>query len=126
VPEQTSHKITLVDRRLDYRGGNGLRGHCRFRVFATVVGIVAVLTERADNPGPSVTNSLEQVVAEASKVMGWNPDQVFWIEHYGKDSRGGQPGPDTFDRIQLQAGAPRWESMPRSLVHELLGEGALD
>jgi len=139
----------ILDQKLDFQGSNGFPGFCRLRVFATVVGIVAILTERAENPGPSVTNAAEAAVRAAIDTMGCEPDTIMWVEHYGKESYGQAAissaveamgcEPDTalkavprgrrsrisepprYARIRIQNGHAHWEHMPNQMMVDLLG-----
>jgi hypothetical protein len=72
------------DEKINYMGGPfGPQAHCRLRVW-TAPGKrpVVCLTELADNPGMSVTNAIEKIVALVRPMID-GPEPI-WIEQ-GQD-----------------------------------------
>jgi hypothetical protein len=69
-------------------------------------GVVGIVTERADNPGLSITNNAEHVVEAVRFQLGLD---VLVVEHYGHESYdGGRIGGDTFDQVEVIDGRARW------------------
>ena len=82
-----------------YRSAGGRRSRCRVRIYLpdhVPDTPVVVCSELPDNPGGSVTNSVEVIAAgviRANKL----PTPLVWIEHRPKESTGG--GPETFELV---------------------------
>lgn len=115
-----------VDEFLEYRWqGNQLVGRCRMRSFQTPIGLVVVLDELADNPGPSVTNAAPDVIRAAAKSLGVDPEDAIFLEHYGDFSYvGGRGGEETFDRIRLESATKAsYQHWPRQMALDLLDGG---
>jgi hypothetical protein len=102
----------VMSFELEYRNGlSGARGRCGCSVFLPVAGRrsirpgVIVLTELADNPGPSVTNSIEWIAAELENVLrvpllsGYR-----LVEHYPANSIRSA----TFDVVEIGNDGQRW------------------
>jgi hypothetical protein len=60
---------------------------------------VAILTERADNPGKSVTNAATEVASRIVADFGLDPTITTFIEHYTQESYSLQDGElwETYD-----------------------------
>lgn len=95
--------------RYPARFGRGW-GVCRLRVWDVpeVVGHVAVVTELDDNPGPSVTNSAEDIVPLLG--VSW-PGPLVVFEHYPADPastlRWARKG--RVDWVRLTDAGPVWK-----------------
>jgi hypothetical protein len=114
--------------------GKGAAGFCRVRVFVGTEASgslpIVVLTEPNENPGPSVTNTIEQLGAEVlarylPEQDGLEPPFVL-IEHYpdrqprGIDARWHDPFFDeTFDLVTFAhcSPRPRWAGLRRGMLH---------
>jgi len=118
-----------VDELLEYHWqGNQLVGRCRMRSFQTPLGLVVLLDELADNPGPSVTNAAAEVIQTAAKTLGVSTEDTIFLEHYGDFSyTGGRGGEETFDRIRLETPTKAaYQHWPKQMAYDLLGEGLND
>ena len=71
-----------------------------------IVGPVAFVTERADNPGLSITNNAEAIVALL--VARYGPG-VRIVEHYDSASYAAGAHPETYDLVTIDdEGHVRW------------------
>ena len=119
---------------LDYKGGNGIMGRCFVEVYDSKS---VVLTEMTNNPGPSVTNACEQIVATIMNENLLGPTDfrsINWIEHYPRaDSSEESYDLITFANVRaitdmqgnvtsdLEVSGPSWRRLDKSEVNELLG-----
>lgn len=102
--------VNYTKTNLEYDGfWHGRPGRCRLTYWPPTVVMandatvgypgLAVVTELDDNPGPSVTNAIENVAAAVERVVGEPVASENWIlvEHYPrrKTSR------ETFDQVRL-------------------------
>lgn len=97
---------------LDYRvGWNNAAGRCRVdhRLIGAnpPYGVAVVVTELADNPGPSITNAAEVIATAAAAELGLEPGRMIYIEHYGPRASHG----DTYDLVMFS-----WERTPAGWV----------
>jgi hypothetical protein len=82
---------------------------------------IVVFSELDENPGPSITNSIETAIDRAMKLYELAPGRTTFLEHYpvgvsGRDSH-------TFDLVQVGTGGPHWRRLPGELaVKVILGE----
>ena len=133
-----------------FRGTTGVRSACRVRLYlpdAAEPGDtlddapVVIVSELPDNPGTSVTNSIEKIAAEVmdahSLAMGRVP--VF-VEHYPSGATGGRD--ETFDLVVFanyevrdimrcgiwhrELGSPTWKPLDRCTVEVLVGSAVQD
>jgi hypothetical protein len=119
----------LLDRELRYQGRDGRPALCRLRVFAGLVGTVAILTELARNPGMSVTDAAEEAIAAAAGILredlAQDPGTVVWLEHYDRGSYHlgflDVPEGERFSRIRIEDGQATWEPLPGPLLEEMIG-----
>ncbi len=81
-----------------YRSAGGRRARCRVRIYlpddmrdAPVV----ICSEPPNNPGGSITNSVEVIAARVIRANKL-PTPPVWIEHWPKESTEGQ---ETFERV---------------------------
>ena len=104
---------------------------CRLRIYDTKAGAVVVLSELADNPGISVTNTAEELATGIAQRYALDPQTTTWIEHYGpfsyhaKDGDGGDPDYETFDKITFTwrgnlASGPQWKRLSPEQIKALL------
>jgi hypothetical protein len=117
----------LLDRDLPFLGSDGRRGFCRLRAFAGPLGLLAILTELARNPGMSITEAAEGVVAAGAVALGQDPDAVMWVEHYDRGSyhQGALNVPEgsRYTRIRIdEDGQAVWEPVPRELLESMIGQ----
>jgi len=95
-------------------GLSGPTGKCQVQLFRPSSGhSVLVATELPDNPGPSITNAVEQAFYAACVRLSVLPEKAIWIEHYlGDDLR-----EDTFDLVQFELDSegapfsPKWSPL---------------
>lgn len=96
-----------------YSGFHGCRSICDLELITLSDGrTVAIVTERADNPGTSITNIAEHLASWVCNQFQIDPDRLVWIEHYGFAST--PIAERTFDLVKfsrLPAGRMAW-SMP--------------
>lgn len=92
------------------------RGICRIRVFVSSSGRVVLITDLGrKNTGPSVTNSIENIIA-ALYNEGVVVGAATFIEHYEAGAR----GPASYDVVTLSpSGEPIWERLPEIEVMAL-------
>lgn len=110
----SSQTLLIDDPNFLYICGNGHETVRHLRLWRTTTeGHLAVVTERDDDEGMSVTNAAEQVWAAVQRKYG-DPERVIpVIEHYP-----GQPGEsDTFDAVTLGLhGHAQWERVTPALL----------
>ena len=107
-------------------------GRCRVDIWPLTIeplheGFI-IVTELADNPGPSITNSIE-AIAEVieQELLHWPLIAYRLVEHY--PARGYLP--ETFDLVELTRAPdqisrwvnPRWTHLELGLVDELATPG---
>ncbi len=82
-----------------YRSSGGRRAQCRVRICLpdnTHDAPVVICSELPNNPGGSITNSAEVIVAEVIRSHEL-PTPLVWIEHWPEESTGG--GAETFELV---------------------------
>lgn len=98
----------------EYPGFQGCRSVCDLELIPLSDGrTVAIVTERADNPGTSVTNIAEHLASWVCHQLHIDPDRLVWVEHYGY--AGTMSRERTFDRVEfsrLPAGSRSWSVSP--------------
>lgn len=112
-------KIVRVDRWF-WRHSANVVGACRLETFTTIGDdgqplYNVLVTEREDNPGPSVTNDHARLRAEAEKWLDMPPGfQYRWLEQYDENSY----SPPRFDLSEVSgvfitaSGVPHWYHIP--------------
>lgn len=87
--------------RFEYPGFHGCRSGCGLEIVPLPDGRTLVIaTERADNPGTSVTNVAEHLASFVCDRFGIDPDKLVWVEHYGY---GNCLSPErAYDRVTFQ------------------------
>ena len=74
----------MTHARFAYRGFHGRRAFCDLEVIPLSDGRTLVIaTERADNPGTSVTNVAEHLASFVCDRFEIKPDTLVWVEHCG-------------------------------------------
>lgn len=86
----------------------GAVGFCDAETFLHNGQIVVVFTEIPSNPGPSVTNAIECIIAQFCKLKDLIPNETVFIERY--DSH-----PNDLDLVtlvnELGEEKPRWQRL---------------
>ena len=59
---------------------------------------VVIATERDDNPGASITNTIEHLAEAVANEMGWSPDDFILVEHYRAGRYNSEATRDPFPR----------------------------
>jgi hypothetical protein len=100
-------------------------GACRLRVWdAPGTGILAVVREQDDNPGPSVTRAAEQIISALGALYPGRPVVVF--EHYpaAPSSTLESAREDRIAWVRLDGSRPVWapvwpisERLPEFILH---------
>ena len=114
----------LLDQVVDVRAapGRGPATRCRLRQFRDAGGRpVVVVTQLAENEGPSVTNAAEHIWRAVARRL--DTTEFTLIEHYGAESFA-VPDEDAmgFDIVILTpAGQPRWEPIGAARLRSLIG-----
>ena len=109
-----------------YRDDLGRLCRCDLHVYRDGNAAVVVASERADNPGSSITNSYENLATGVWQKMGLSLDQVMWVEHYAAQSYGVRIE-ETFDWVTfgLRDGrlvSPKWRPGSRDELEQLIGQ----
>ena len=107
------------------RGGFEMPGVCRVRLFshAEMPSLsVLIATELPDNPGPSVTNAIAGIAAQACARFALDPRYVAFVEHYD-DEDGERFAIVRFDLNDTpRLNRPQWSHTTRSDVEALIGQ----
>jgi len=118
-----------LDDFLDYHDFNKTLARCRLRSYQSPAGLVVVLTELADNPGASITNSLEAVLKAVCQRFSITEDDAIILEHYCDESyEGGRGHTSAFARMKHGGftNGNRWQAIPLALVTDLIGPEILE
>lgn len=70
-----------------FRSVSGLSSRCRIRVYVPEEesdAPVVICSELPNNPGPSITNSVESIAAQV--IRGHHLEIPVWIEHHPKEA----------------------------------------
>lgn len=112
----------IYDRRLTYPVPHGFVT-TRARVFRLQTGLdVLVATELEDdeNPGPSITNTIESLATAAVEAFGLDSERVTVYQHYDYRATVYQPNGEgeTFDEVIFEwrnqrARRPQWHRRSR-------------
>lgn len=106
----------LQPRRVDRRDGFTYPGLFGRPVITDLLIIndgpvrVVIATERADNPGASITNTIEKLAKELMSETGWFLEDFILVEHYPRFRYGDDLGP-TLDRVTFERmwSGPSWK-----------------
>jgi hypothetical protein len=122
-----------MDGTFHYRGYHGCRSFCRLRVYEPDgergLPLVALFTEREDNPGTSITNRIEHLATEVYKLLERPEAGLTVIEHYEERGFVGKRPmfKEEFDRVTLMWTTyqgfidPRWKPICRVDVERIIG-----
>lgn len=117
--------------RIEYRTPAGGVGVCGVRtVSVDATKKIVILTELADNPGKSVTNSWPFIASAIYYQLfpDFDPKGIIWVEHYGQQSyRQPRGDGDRYDIVDLEwddtrheysiaQDRPSWRPAPGILV----------
>lgn len=81
-------------------------GECRYDIAIRDDRWLVVFTELVNNPGPSVTNAIENIVPQFCKNFNLKSDEVDFFERY-------QSHPNELDEIVfLCDNSPIWKRLP--------------
>jgi len=120
----------IYDRRFTYPVPHG-SVTTRARVFRLQTGLdVLVATELDDddeNPGPSITNTIESLAIAAVESFGLNFEALTVYQHYDYRAAGHQPNgeAETYDEVAFDwrnqsATRPQWRRRSRASLVVLL------
>jgi len=118
----------IYDRRFTYPVPHG-EVTPRARVFRLATGLdVLIATELDDeNPGPSITNTIENLATLAVEAFGLDPERLAVYQHYDYRAAGYQPNgeAETFDEVIFdwrddRASRPQWRRRSRESLVVLL------
>ncbi len=126
----------IYDRRFTYPVAHG-SVTTRARVFRLKTGLdVLIATELLDheaNPGPSITNTIENLAMEAVEMFGLDPERLAAYEHYDYRGAGYKPngeaetyGEVTFEWGGEEARRPQWHRRSRASLVVLLAREDFD
>lgn len=113
----------------DYPGlGPVQRSVCNLYVYEVGEQLIAVVSERDDNPGASVTNTAEHAASAVLARFAPNqPERLVWIERYPASQIHGPQ--ESIDNVEFEWDAgrqrfygPRWSPSDRLELERLLGE----
>ncbi len=93
-------------RPFRYAGLHGREAWCDLAVYELGDGRrVCIATERADNPGASITNTAELAATAAARELGIPPETLVWVEHYAGSESYASDDPrfhrHTYDRVEF-------------------------
>lgn len=110
----THNTLIVDDPDFTYLCPDGSRAVRRLRLWRTTSkGTLAVVTERPEDPGVSITNAAETVWAAVQRIYGDPGRLIPVVEHYPAE-RG---LPETFDLVSLDVhGKPCWERVLPALL----------
>lgn len=110
----SSTALIVDDPRFTYVCHNGRDTVRHLRLWRTVTsGTVAVVTEKPDDEGMSLTNAAEVVWAAVQRMHAEPGADIPVIEHY----LGEHGEPDTFDVVSLgMQGQAKWERLAPALL----------
>lgn len=116
--------------RFDYPGlGPIQRSQCDLYVYAVGDHLVAVASERDDNPGASVTNTAEHAAtAVLARYAPGQPERLIWFERYPASRIHGPQ--ESIDRVDFDwdgerhifQSPPHWTPSSRVDLEQLIGE----
>lgn len=109
-------------------------GRCRVRIFIPDEerdAPVVVVTEERDNPGQSVTNSIERIATDIVHHHDFSTRLLpVFIQHYEFGAGCTDEDPQSFDLVTFEGGgevhqtlgSPRWTALDRGTVERLVGQ----
>ncbi len=119
----------IYDRRFTYPVPHG-SVTTRVRVFRLQTGLdvlIATELDAEENPGPSITNTIECLANAAVEAFGLDPERLAVYQHYDYRTAGHQPNgePETYDEVTFDwgddgASRPQWHRRSRASLVVLL------
>jgi hypothetical protein len=120
----------IYDRRFTYQVPHG-SVTTRARVFRLNTGldvlIATELLDHEDNPGPSITNTIENLATEAVEAFGLDPGRLAVFEQYDYRDASYKPNGEleTYDEASFEwdgeeARRPQWHRRSRASLAVLL------
>jgi hypothetical protein len=110
-----SRSPTIVER-FAFRGFHGRRAVCDLEIVPLRDGRTLVIaTERANNPGTSITNVAEHLASHVCDRFGIEPDKLVWVEHYGYP-RSGSQRERTYDLVTFERRPPEYIAWSPSVL----------
>ncbi|HYN88906.1 MAG TPA: hypothetical protein VER55_10260, partial [Ardenticatenaceae bacterium] len=97
---------TTVYYSLPDRGG---MGYCRAHIYYRTQRAVVVLSEAADNPGPSVAEALPLVATQLLRRYELDVERTSWVLHF-PDGLDGLP--ESYDLVRLTWDGERFVGEP--------------
>ncbi len=113
--------MKIADERFTFKAWPyGRESVCHLRAWVHDGRTVAVTSELADNPGPSVTNGAEGL--HARLVARFGPS-VIHVEHYGPAAYGSPRDRDRYDLVTMgDAARAVWKPLNTEAVEAIIGE----
>lgn len=97
-----------------YNGIGGCAAVCNVVIVTGKGRAVVLFSERADNPGTSITNWYDKLATGVYKqhLAHFAPASIGWLEHYPAESHA--PAPESLDRVVMRwdgqlFGPPAWK-----------------
>lgn len=87
---------------LPYKNGLGIEGLCDVEIYRSDTVTVVIITEREDNEGPSVTNTIEIIASLVYRkhLFPYAPERIRWVEHYLERPMGKfEMAPESWDAV---------------------------
>jgi len=109
-----------------YRDALNRLCRCDLQVYRDGDTAVVVASERADNPGSSITNSFEYLATGVWQKLGLKFEQTTWVEHYCSESYR-FPIEERIDWVKLDwrdncLVSPQWRPASRQELEQLIGQ----
>lgn len=103
-----------------FKGYHGCPSKCGLNIYEREDRAIVLLTERPDNPGTSVTNSIEELATRIynERFPGCPVENIRFIEHYPADVIHPEP---TFDLVEMDWSGnafrnPRWKRISKDVL----------
>lgn len=125
---EIGNPLTVQWTRFEYSGLFDRPVQADVMIIRTGDKPVVIATERADNPGASITNTIEKLAKAVAEKNGWlSPDDFVLIEHYPAGRYGDASIPRSLDRVTVQPGwaTPTWAHIEPVSLANLCGPNAL-
>ena len=107
-----------------YRDARGEVCRCDLLVYRNREAAVVIATERADNPGSSITQSYEHMATGVWQKLNLPIDHTLWIEHYRADFWLDVDERIDFVHLEVEGARlvePRWHRGSRHELELILG-----
>ncbi len=117
----------IADENFDYLGLHSFPSQCRLRVFeGPGLPLVVIATERADNPGTSVTNAAEVLATQVYQWLEYPARGIVFIEHYEKDGEENYAQERfalvSFAEFDGQFISPEWRHITKEEIEGMIGQ----